>query len=201
MILGKFLVLLVLPVVILMSAFYYFLGGTVVSNGITTGNLRNLFEQQSTVFTEPITSLGIVGKPLSSVQCVEDHHSLWVTYFSCEDFYSYPSNKAPISRAAEASFETNASKFDQLLRQNGWISRSQESVATIAASNPYLPMNGGVGGEVPFHKTVGPISCDLEITFSSLSGGLDPGSINVDHFDCQQTIRIFMPHLFNFGDS
>ena len=107
----KTLLIILIPVLLVFGTLYYFFSGVVVSYGATTDNLRSVFKVQANQFVQPITSLGITGKPTSSVSCEPDHHTSWVAYYDCEDLFSYPQNTSPISDTAKASYEINAAKF------------------------------------------------------------------------------------------
>jgi hypothetical protein len=168
---------------------------------VATGHLKSVFMQQSELLEKPISSLGIVGQPKVTLQCIDELHTHWQTQLICENFTSYPYNATPISQAAKNTYATNAAKLDQLLKQNGWVNdRPHDQITSLVASNPYAPQNGGLGGDIPFHKNIGAISCNLEIDFEGLSHAdtVDPGSISVNDFGCQQTITYFMPHLTNW---
>jgi hypothetical protein len=192
----KSVIIIVLLAAILFGVPYYLLGAQIVTNPLSTGHLQQLFKQQSAIFTGPITSLGITGQPTRTFQCLDDHTTHLATYYVCLESYAYPNNTAPISTTALASYPANASTFDTLLKQNGWLNdRPRDPVTTLVDSNPYLAQNGGVGAEVPFHKNVGAVSCNLEVTFNSLSDDTSPGSIDATEFSCQQTVRLFMPHI------
>jgi hypothetical protein len=187
-------VISVLFIVVLIVVFYVL--SPLVVQEVSTGHLRSVFAQQDAIFAEPIASLGITGQPSTDLQCIDELHTHWQTQVICQDFASYPYVSSSISQTASNAYPKNAAKFDELLKQNGWVpDRPHDPIVSLAASNPSLPQNGGLGGSVPFHKNIGAISCNLEIDFQGLSEPIDPGSINVNDFGCQQTITYFMPHL------
>jgi hypothetical protein len=185
-----------LLVLALLGFLYYFAGSALLENPVSTGHLQTIFNEQRAIFTQPISSLGVIDTPTKTFQCIEDHTTYLATYYVCLDSYSYPYNFNPISTTAQASYPVNAAKFDTLLKKNGWVNnRPHDDTTTVAGSDPYLTQNAGVGAEVPFHKNVGAVSCNLEVDFNSLSDEADPGSINVNQFSCQQSVRLFMPHI------
>jgi hypothetical protein len=189
-------VIVIVLIVGLISLPYLLLGSAIAANPLSTRSLRTTFAKQATIFTKPLASLGVIGRATNSVQCVADHSARFTAYYLCLDTSIYPYNTNPISTAAQAKYSVNAAKIDLLLKQNGWINdRPHDAITTLVDSNPYLPLNGGVGAEVPFHKNIGTVSCNLEVDFNSLSGEIDPGSINVNYFSCQQKIRLFMPKV------
>src|SRR5581483_3060125 len=176
-------ILVLVIVLAVVGILYFLLGSTIVANPASTRGLRTTFKEQGSIFIRPIASLGITGQPKASVQCVNDHTSGVMTYYLCLSAYNYPYSKIPIAPAALTNYPTNAAKFDQLLQQSGWINNQpHNSVTTLVDSNPYLPQNGGNGAELAFHKNIGTISCDMEINFNSLTGDMNPGSINVNYF-------------------
>lgn len=186
---------------ILVLAIIYYLSPYLVGR-ITTSHLRSVFAEQSRIFTEPIASLGVTGRPDTRFQCIDEQHTHWQTKVLCQNFANYAYNQSPISETAKNNYAVNAAKFDELLRQNGWVNdRPHDSVTTLVDSNPYLAQNGDQGGSVPFHKNIGLVSCNLEIDFNPLNNPDNPaapGSINVNQFSCQQTIKFFMPHPTNW---
>lgn len=186
--------------VLFLIILYYLLGGLLISNVAST-RLKSVFNQQSAIFAQPIASLGIAGSPSATFQCNDYQNTHLESYILCQDSYSYPYNPNPISTSAKNSYVSNATKFDALLKQNGWVNdRPHDAITTLVASDPYLPQNGGNGGDVPFHKNIGSISCNLEIDFEGLwfPDNPIPGSISVNEFSCQQTVKVFMPHISNW---
>jgi hypothetical protein len=187
-------IIIVLSLIIILAVYYY-LGQFLVDNPLSTAKVKTTFNQQSSILSTPIQSLGIVGNANANLQCVTDHETSWATYVTCIDAAHYPYTTNPITSYYQTNFPANAAKFDTLLKQNGWVNnRPHDAVTTIAASNPYLATNAGVGAEVPFHKNIGAVSCNLEVSFSSLFESIGPGSIDVNQFSCQQTIQLLMPH-------
>ncbi len=166
---------------------------------VMTSDLRNAFAEQSKIFTKQIASLGITGEPDVHFQCIDEQYTHWRAELICQNFADYAYNESPISETAKDHYPVNAARFDQLLKQNGWINdRPQDAVTTLVESNPYLPQNNDQGGEVPFHKNIGSISCNLEISFNPLNNPNNPaapGSINVNEFICQQDVGFFLPSL------
>lgn len=171
----------------------------ILGGELASSHLRSVFAEQNKIFTEPIASLGVMGEPDIHFQCTDELHTHWQTEVLCENFANYTYNQSPISRTAKASYPVNAARFDQLLKQNGWVNdRPHDPVTTLSDSNPYLSQNAGRGGSVPFHKNIGSISCNLEIDFNPLNdpnNPVAPGAINVNEFSCSQNIKFFMPHL------
>lgn len=176
----------------------YFLSPILVGR-LATSHLRNVFAEQSKLLSDPIVSLGVTGEPNTHFQCIDERHTHWQTEVICENFAVYGYNQSPISVTAKNNYAHNAAKFDQLLKENGWANdRPQDSVTSLAGSNPYSSQNGGRGGSVPFHKNIGSISCNLKIDFNPLndpSNPVAPGAINVNEFSCSQNVTFFMPHL------
>lgn len=169
---------------------------------LATAHLRSVFAEQSKLMSGPIASLGVTGEPSTRFQCLDEQHTHWQTEVICQNFAVYNYNESPISAAAKNNYPSNAAKFDQLLKENGWVNdRPQDPVTTLAGSNPYSPQNAGQGGSVPFHKNIGSISCNLKINFNPLNDPNNPaapGAINVNEFSCSQNIRFFMPHFTNW---
>lgn len=181
--------------VLILLAFAYVFGPMIVEN-ILSFHLRSAFAEQDKLFGGLIASLGVTSQPESHFQCGDELHTHWQTEALCWDFFTYAYDQSPISTKARSDYPANAARLDSLLRQNGWVNdRPNDSVTTIAGSNPYLSRNNGIGGEVPFHKNTGSISCNLEIDFRSLDDPIAPAAINVNEFSCSQHVSFFMPHL------
>lgn len=161
-----------------------------------TTDLRKVFNQESSALSDAIGALG-VNEPLGNhFQCIDLRVTHWQTAQQCQAFTTYPFMATPISAQAKQNLAVNAARLDELLQSRGWApDRPQDPITTIVGSNPYTAQNGGQGGQVPFHKNIGPISCNLEIVFSDLVGFTAPGAINVNQFSCQKQIKFFAPSL------
>ena len=116
---------------------------------------------------------------------------------TCQAFAAYTYNQGGnLTESNQAAFVRVATNLDALLRRNGWINdRPHDAVTTIVASNPYDPKNGGQGGEVPMHKNIGDISCNLEVDVNGFSANTAPGAVNVNLFSCRQQRSFFQLHL------
>lgn len=160
-----------------------------------TAQMRSTFSQQSKLFMQPLASIGVIGHPRTLFECYNQVWTRTTTTTLCTNFLAYHYSFSPMSPSVRNSFPANAAHFDALLKQNGWVNdRPQDAVTTIAGSDPYAPGNGGLGGDVPFHKNVGDISCNMEVDVSGLKDPVSPNTVNLNTFSCSQTITFSMYH-------
>jgi len=178
----------------------------VICEQILSSKLRAVYSEQSKIFTPAIASLGVTAEPVPYFNCGDEYLTRWQSEVQCEAYQNYRWSFSPVSDAAKTSYPDNASKFDALLKENGWVlDRPQDKVTTIAGSSPDLVGNGGVGGQVPFHKNIGRgrdfISCNLQVDVQGYQGGaaVNPAwTINVNEFSCSQHIYFFTFHLHDY---
>jgi len=164
----------------------------------TASKLQSDYNQEANALGGLVGALGVTRSDDEIFQCSVTQTTHTQTHERCEDFARYSYNSQPISASAKQNYAANAAKLDALLKSRGWSNdRPHDAITTLAASNPYSAQNGGVGGSVPFHKNVGAVSCNFEITFSGLSSSASatPGAINVNQFSCQQNISFAALHI------
>lgn len=177
-----------------------------VCERVLSSHLREVYHEQSVIFTPSIASLGVTSQPIEYFNCGDEQLTRWQSKMLCRAYQNYSWNFSSISSAAKEAYPRNAAKFDELLRENGWTSdRPQDRITSLAESNPDLPSNGGIGGEVSFHKNIGHgknfISCNLQIDVQGYQSGIaaEPAwTINVNEFSCDQHIHFLAFHLQNY---
>lgn len=168
---------------------------------LLTARLRSTYDDQRQLLGATIQD--IVGTNISDTfQCEVVTQSHTRTTLFCQKFGSTAYQFSKPSQTSIDKLPGNITHLDALLAQNGWqIDRPQDDIKSIEASSSYSAANGGVGGQVPFHKNVGAISCNLIIVFDPLPSQMlsgqtvSPGAINVNQFSCQQTVSYPMLHM------
>lgn len=158
---------------------------------ITTNELQPLV---------PATNALMQGaKPTVISECDEMSHSLTQTHLFCRDMYWYKLNTSPLPPSSRANVIAEATALDKALQQNGWQpDRPQDEAHSVAAAIPTSPLAVSHTVQVPFHKNVDAISCNLSVEFDGPTDGTSPGAIIINRFSCQQDISYFAPHTSNY---
>jgi hypothetical protein len=106
---------------------------------------------------------------------------------------------APLPASSREKVVVSAIALDKALIKNGWqADRPQDKAHTVAAAIPTFPLAAFHVVQVPFHKNVGGISCNLDVEFGGPTDGTSPGVIGINRFSCQQDISYFMLHVSNY---
>ncbi len=188
-------VLAVLVGIVLLLVLYTQIAPAIITR-VLSSHLGNVYSQQTKLLLPTITAL--VGRqPERSVfQCYDSSHSHTTTDTTCQNFQIYRYSFTPLPASSRQQVLYEANKLDSLLKRYGWTAdRQQDKIKTVAASVPTTPLAAFYVSEVPFHKNIGNISCNLEISFEGPTQGISPGSINVNEFSCRQYFTYFMLHL------
>lgn len=162
------------------------------------------YHAESTALDSAINTLGIEQNPEVISSCTISNTTHWTSTQRCATYSTYTYNDQPLSAEKQATYSQHAAKLDALLAARGWTpDRPQDTIKTLASSNPYLASNGGTGGQVPFHKNIGAISCNLEIDYNGLDSttGPSPGALNVNQFSCQEEFSYTQFHLLTRRES
>ncbi|MDB5185182.1 MAG: hypothetical protein JWN38_990 [Candidatus Saccharibacteria bacterium] len=183
-----------LAITLLVLILYVFIWPT-ISKAAATAHLKQVSNQQMQPLLQPINALMQGVSPSVDLECNEVSHTHTKTQLYCQNVNVYTYNSEPLSDSSRSRVVTEASLLDKTLVQNGWTAdRPQDKIKTVAASIPTTSLQPLHTDGVPFHKNIGNISCNLEVTFSGPSDGISPGAINVNQFSCQQNISYFMLH-------
>src|SRR3984957_6600605 len=118
--LDRLVIILIVGLVIL-----WLLNSLVVPQTLTylkTRQLKQVFAEQVSLLSSPISSLGIQGSPSTKYQCIGRQGTThWVTKAICQSFRNYHYS---FTVGISPSYRTNATSLDTLLKENGWINDS-----------------------------------------------------------------------------
>ena len=166
-----------------------------ISKAAATAHLKQVSDQQMQPLLQPVNALMQGTGPKRVLECDEVSHTYTKTQLYCQDVNVYKYNPEPLSDSSRSKVATEAALLDKALAQNGWTAdRPQDKIKTVAASIPTTSLQPFHENGVPFHKNIGNISCNLEVSFSGPSDGFSPGVMNINQFSCQQNISFFMLH-------
>ncbi len=159
-----------------------------IATTLQSRHLNQVFSQQVTLLSTALMSIGIAGSPIHYDQCgVVPGTTHWITRVDCDSFNNYPYSS---STGLPSDYLANATKLDQLLQANGWINDSMKNNRVDFTSLD--PVTAAQPGDIdlPFHKNIGTISCNLDVVFSSLNYPSplmsSSGSLNINTFSCSE---------------
>ncbi|MDB5182397.1 MAG: hypothetical protein JWO47_181 [Candidatus Saccharibacteria bacterium] len=177
----------------------YILTGPMISKAMATSHLKQVSNREMQPLLEPINALMQGAEPRRVLECGEKSHTHIKTNLFCQDVNFYKYNPEALPDSSRSRIASEAAYLDKILAQNGWtIDRPQDEIKTIEGSIPTTALQRFYGGgQVPFHKNIGAISCNLEIWFGGPTDGISPGAVNVNRFSCQQHISYPMLHISN----
>lgn len=181
---------------VLLATAIFLVATPLIAERILTRKLDKVYAEQSAIFIPQLNAMLSREPSRNEARCYDDHHDRWRTHSICTRFPVYKYNPAPVPAASRQTVLQNARKLDELLRKNGWTAdRPQDPIRTIEASVPTSNLAPHYVQQVPFHKNIGYISCNLEIVFSGPADARSPGAINLNFFSCQQNISYFEPQV------
>lgn len=164
---------------------------------VTTRDVIDRFDHEFGLLAKPIADLGVTAEPVHHFECFKRMQTHWQAKEVCSAFVTYRFDTAAPSASTLKNYTTNANKLATILQKDGWVQDRPQDKLTLTSINPYSSANDGEGGEMPYHKNIGPISCNLEVTFDSLNfpQNPDPGALNINGFSCSKTVQYLMPSL------
>lgn len=171
-------------------------GSPQLTLAIQTAGLKRVYDQEANAILPLVSQLAGRSTPGPNLSCTPSYYYFFSTVSNCDWSADYQYTGLPLSPDARASTVSAAARLDQLLKQRGWqLDRPGDPITTIAGSVPAEPLAPDTSSQaVPMHKNVGPVSCNLSITFLGPTDGDSPGIV-LPQFTCRQDIRYFELHL------
>lgn len=151
--------------------------------------INSVFNKQVAIFTPLINDLVGQSSKETVSQCDEDSHTHFKSNVYCDSFQNY--NWQFANDTSSQKVKISAKALDNALIQNGWSAdRPQDSTKTIydlVNSDVKKLDSSTTGFSVPFHKNIGSISCNLDITISLAQDNKSISAINLNTFTCSQS--------------
>ena len=187
-----------LAVFLLLLIFYPFVWHA-IGKTAASAHLKQVSNQEMQPLIESVNGLMQGAVPRRILECNEVSHTYTKTQLYCQHVNLYAYNPNPLPDSSRSKIIAEAALLDKALAQNGWkVDRPQDKAKTVVTSIPTISLESFHGGGVPFHKNIGNISCNFEVSFVGPTDGTSPGVINIYLFSCQQNITYFMIRASNY---
>jgi hypothetical protein len=161
-----------------------------------TRDVHRAFNEEYAALSSAIESLGIAHATTISTQCDLERTTYTQTEEICQVVAQYPVSLLALDDNATHAYPTRAAKLDALLAQRGWRpDRPQDKDHTLVSIDPFTPQNGSIGGALPLHKNIGPVSCNLEVDYHGPAEIGTPGVLDINEFVCGKRIVYPMLHI------
>lgn len=169
-----------------------------IGQGLKTTRLHSVFVDEHAALTSYVDALVGKSEDRISAQCYPEDQGYWQTSADCSELVVYGYNSATPPTTITV-LEQTAHALDLQLKKEGWtIDRPQDPYKTLEAGAAYVydkQLTPFVGVEVPYHKNIGPISCNLRIWFEGSRSDSRVPVANVNDFRCSQGVTYFAPRL------
>lgn len=163
-----------------------------------TTHLHSVFVDEHTALMTYVEKLAGQSEDRTSTRCYPEDQGYFRTSAYCDELAVYTYNATANTKTIDA-LKQAARTLDQQLKKQGWtIDRPQDPYKTLeqgadyAYTKQFAPY---VGVQIPYHKNIGSISCNLRITFGGSRSGSDVPGVSVDDFRCSQRITYIAPRL------
>lgn len=169
-----------------------------IGQSIKTTRLHSAFVDEHKALASYVGTLVGQAEDKTNSQCYPEDQGYWQTSALCSVLTVYAYNTTATSKTI-SDLKQKAHALDLQLQKQGWtIDRPQDLYKTLEQGAAYAydkQLGPYTGVEVPYHKNIGTIRCNLRIWFEGSHDESRVPAVNVNDFRCSQDITYAAPRL------